>query len=88
VRPNSKQPSCKKVCSSKKATIKCEIKGWGQEMIAIILLATTIQVNLIPNQSEAWRRNHIFTRQIPILTLGLHSIYASWRTIAYAVESK
>ena len=41
----------------------CKIQCGGQEMAVIIcrLMATTIQVNLVSNSNETWRRQHRFT---------------------------
>ena len=44
----------------------CEIKGGSPEVavmgrIMVKFLITTIQVNLVPILSEAWRRQHKFT---------------------------
>jgi len=43
----------------------CEIQGGSQEMAVMVLkpkiLIMTIQVNLVANPSETWRRQHKFT---------------------------
>jgi len=63
LKSNSKQPSFKKVCSpQEKAMMKKDVnKRWhprsgcdGRFMEK--LLITTIQVNLVSNPSEMWRR--------------------------------
>jgi len=58
----------KKCVAPKKAIMKkrCEIQGDGQEMavhdgrLRAKILITTIQVNLVPNPSKTWRRQHKF----------------------------
>jgi len=68
VKSNPKQPSCKKkLCSPKKAIVKKDVKSkvvakkWLDVRLMAKILITTIQVNLVPNSSETWRRQHKFT---------------------------
>jgi len=44
---------------------RCEIQGGGQKIgcdgrLMAKFLITTIQMNLVPNPSEMWRRQHKF----------------------------
>jgi len=63
VKSNPKQPSYEKKCAApKKAIVKKDVKSkvaakkWldGRLMAKIVIMA--IQVNLVPNPSETWRR--------------------------------
>ena len=41
---------------------RSETQGGGQEMVVMVkILIMTIQVNLLPNPSETWRRQRKFT---------------------------
>jgi len=53
VESNPKQPSCKKGCGSLECC--CE---QSDDRLRVKFLITTIQVNLVPNPSETWRRQH------------------------------
>ena len=85
---NPKQPSCKKVCGPQECCCekRCEIQSGGQEMAVMIglnakILIMTIQVNLVRNHSETWRRRHKFTWivviKILVITLPSQPFLAS-----------
>ena len=56
VKSNQKRPSCKKNVQPLMWK-RYEIKGGGQEMAKITM---KIQVILVPNPSETWRKQHKF----------------------------
>jgi len=60
VKSNPKQPSCKKSMQPQEAHCVKDVKS-KVAVKMVKLLITTIQVNLVPNPSETWRRQHKFT---------------------------
>jgi len=78
VKCNPKQPSCKKGCGTKKIIVKKDVKSkvaakkW--KLMAKFLI-TTIQVNLVPNPSEMWRRRHKFTWIVVIKNFAISLLY-------------
>ena len=67
VKSNPKQPSCKKSVAPKNAVVKKmqNPKWWPRNgcnsRLKEKILIMTIQVNLLSNRSEIWRRQHKFT---------------------------
>jgi len=61
VKSNPKQPSCKKSVQPQKdhCEKRSEIQHGSQDgRLMAKFLIMTIQVNLVPNPSEMWRRQH------------------------------
>ena len=69
VKSSLNSPAVKEVCGPQECCCeeRCEIQSGGQEKAVMVrkpkakILITTIQVNLVPNQSEMWKRQHKFT---------------------------
>jgi len=62
------QPSCKNKCTVPKKVIgkkdvksKVAAKKWLDDRLMEKILIMTIQMNLVPNPSETWRRQQKFT---------------------------
>jgi len=51
----------KKAIVKKDVKSKVAVKKWLDDRLMAKILITTIQVNLVPNPSETWRRQHKFT---------------------------
>jgi len=70
VKSNPKQPSCKSV---RPPIVKKDVKSkkWLDGRLMAKNLNTTLQVNLVPNPSETWRRQHKFTCIVVIKILAI-----------------
>jgi len=67
VNSNPKQPNCNKGCSLQESHCEKDVKSkvvakkWLVSRLMAKILIRAIQVNLVPNTSETWRRQHKFT---------------------------